>query len=401
MSYKSLSRLVVAGMLCAVAAGAQRRVLVVDSQNRPGTHFTAIQPALDAADHGDIVVVRTGAYAQGFVTDKGVALLAEPGTHVDRPVRIEGVPAGATFTLQNVRIGGFQHEPKIQVGNCAGRVLLENVEALTSLVLFPNEYPTLAVEASTQVVLSRSRLLGIPAVSATNSTLLATDSECHGSNGSVGHGEFVAGAGVRATGSTVVLSRCSLRGGSMNGFRIEIPAHPALVSDGSSWTITGLAGQTIVAGSQPRAAVPAIGGTGTVTIHPALQLVPSGGGPPADPRIALVETPVPSLSAIGGPPGATVTVDLSSTPGDLVVAAVGFLGPPTVFPGLGALWLDPVRGFVVVGAGVQGPTGRFEFGVPTPRAPELSGREFTWQAITAAPTGQALLSNPATYVHGS
>src|SRR5690606_24980203 len=39
MSYKSLSRLVVAGMLCAVAAGAQRRVLVVDSQNRPGTHF--------------------------------------------------------------------------------------------------------------------------------------------------------------------------------------------------------------------------------------------------------------------------------------------------------------------------------------------------------------------------
>jgi hypothetical protein len=387
---------------------AQTRIIVVDAQNRPGTHFTTIQAAVATAAHGDLIAVRAGRYGP-FATDQGVAVLAEPGTLVTGTavpfapaVRIDNLPAGRRFALQNVHLGdAVSMRGGVVATNCGGDILLENVVGRLPGTLNNVSLPLVAADGVGRIVLSRCHLIGTPAVSVARSWLLATDSNFLGADGFAGHGEIAAGIGIRAVDSNVVLSRCTLTGGNVGPAAGSfVSAQPAIDSLRSSWTITALPGAAITAGTEPGRAVSAIAGTGTVVLHPMIQLVPHGGAPPVAPGIALVRVPVPSLSAQGAAPGGWVHVDLFSAPGDVVVLAVGTPGSPTLLPGLGELWLDPARGIVIAAAGVQDQTARFRLAVPVPLSVQLLGAAFSWQGLSAPPAGPARLSNPATYVHG-
>ena len=72
-----LSPVLLAAFALAAALPAQR-TWIVDPYNLPGTHFTTIQAAVDAAATGDIVLVRDRQYPQGFrATGKGLTILGD------------------------------------------------------------------------------------------------------------------------------------------------------------------------------------------------------------------------------------------------------------------------------------------------------------------------------------
>lgn len=140
--------------LLASLAGAQAQI-VVDASG--GGHFTQIQPAIDVARAGDVIVVRAGTYGE-FLLEKGVAIVGEPGSGLTPGsrgpglIRIENVPAGevaavtnlgnqTTFGvsldvracdglvhLEGLRVGGGLGTPRLDVASC-DRVSLHRVEA--------------------------------------------------------------------------------------------------------------------------------------------------------------------------------------------------------------------------------------------------------------------------------
>ena len=57
--------------LCAASSLSAQRTWVVDSARGPGFDFADLQPAFNAARHGDTVIVRKGLYAPA-TTNKGL-----------------------------------------------------------------------------------------------------------------------------------------------------------------------------------------------------------------------------------------------------------------------------------------------------------------------------------------
>ncbi len=98
-------------LLLSLAANAQS-VLVVDLQGGPGSQFTQIQPAIDAAAPNDTIVVRPAvgpAPYRGFRVDKPLRIIGEPGARVGSSatvvplaraaMEVRGIPAGSAVTL--------------------------------------------------------------------------------------------------------------------------------------------------------------------------------------------------------------------------------------------------------------------------------------------------------------
>ena len=57
---------------------ASSKTWIVDDDGGPGVDFTDIQPAIDAAAPGDLIVVRNGDY-NGFILFKDLILAADTG----------------------------------------------------------------------------------------------------------------------------------------------------------------------------------------------------------------------------------------------------------------------------------------------------------------------------------
>src|SRR5262245_60159975 len=129
LPYALLSCVVLAASLSA------QTTWIVDASNGPGTSFTSIQSAVDAAAAGDVILVRTGTYA-GFSVSKGVRILGTPSFTVGSslsftPIQIPGVPANETFVLANAVVAPgvlFVNAPFVSVQNASGHVHLQNVQ---------------------------------------------------------------------------------------------------------------------------------------------------------------------------------------------------------------------------------------------------------------------------------
>jgi hypothetical protein len=91
----------------------QGNVHVVDVSGGPGSDFTSIAAAVDAAAGGDVVLVRAGDYAPDPFDDvadgidlhgKGLTVVAEPGSAVRiGRMEVSGLPAGQFALLQGLR----------------------------------------------------------------------------------------------------------------------------------------------------------------------------------------------------------------------------------------------------------------------------------------------------------
>src|SRR5262245_23875185 len=119
-----------------LASAQNANVLVVDAAGGPGSAFTDIQPAINAAANGDIVLVRSGSYAGFEVQAKSVSIVADAGASVvvnsastikqlgdDQRVEVMGV------TLTPIPQALGQSLLPLDVTSCAGVVWLERVTA--------------------------------------------------------------------------------------------------------------------------------------------------------------------------------------------------------------------------------------------------------------------------------
>lgn len=83
-------------------------VFVVDAAAGPGFDFTDIQPAVDAAGPGDIVLVRDGTYGGFTIDGKGISVVAEQGASVffSAPVTVQACPADEDVLLRGLDVAG-------------------------------------------------------------------------------------------------------------------------------------------------------------------------------------------------------------------------------------------------------------------------------------------------------
>ena len=180
-----------AALLAASALG-QGAVLVVDAAAGP---FTAIQPAIDAAADGDVVLVKAGTYPGFAVFAKGVTITADLGhvVNVNGTISIAYVAATQLVVVRGVRItvpfvpGTFTPSPMLV--NDAGAVWFEDC-----IIIDSNLGPTfsgfqghgVAIDTCASVVFTRCSITG--------------------STGSI------AGEGLHCVSSTVSLHDCTVRG---------------------------------------------------------------------------------------------------------------------------------------------------------------------------------------------
>src|SRR5262245_14278844 len=96
-----ISIVAIAGLLARARAGNAQQVFVVDHSLSPGAFSSQIQPAIDAASSGDVVLVKGDAVFEGFtIAGKGLSVLRHPSEsssfQVFGRVSVAGTPASQT-----------------------------------------------------------------------------------------------------------------------------------------------------------------------------------------------------------------------------------------------------------------------------------------------------------------
>ena len=98
------------------AATALADVILVDQSGAPDADYTDLPPALAAAQHNDLILVRDGSYS-GFSTGKGVRILGiEEGVTVGGEILIDSLEGGRKFAMSLV------FAQNLKVSNCQGHV---------------------------------------------------------------------------------------------------------------------------------------------------------------------------------------------------------------------------------------------------------------------------------------
>ena len=139
-------------------------VWVVDDDGGLGVDFLEIQPAVDAAAEGDLVLVKSGGYQSFTVLGKSLVVTADAGANVSTGA---GFSVRALGPSQQVVVRGIDTqaggENGAEVKNCQGPVWIEDctMRAHSSdQGAFVEPWVGLLVENSTAVTVVRSTALG-------------------------------------------------------------------------------------------------------------------------------------------------------------------------------------------------------------------------------------------------
>lgn len=146
-------------LACIVALGAPASAFQVVHVVQPGA-AAAIQAAVDAASDGDVVLVHAGAYGSVRITNKSLALVADPaGSVTVDDLTIDTISSARTCTVSGLRTIGYQlpERASIRVLACDGPVLLEDVIAQPT---YQTSAHAAYVTASSAVTFSRCTLEG-------------------------------------------------------------------------------------------------------------------------------------------------------------------------------------------------------------------------------------------------
>ncbi|MEM7203775.1 MAG: hypothetical protein AAF628_26160 [Planctomycetota bacterium] len=368
---------------------------IVDAQSRPGTQFTALQPAFDAASAGDVVIVRDGSY-HGATLDKGLSVLAEPGAVIDqwfvllaepRGLVVQDVPAGEVASVRGLAFGNIvgQTSLYLAVANCAGVVHLEELDVSggsTSL----NEQG-IVISDCAHASLVRCRVVGRSGVWIRRSSVALVDCTVSGypEHPVLPFVPWVGPAsGIDAReGSRVWASHCDLRGGS--GFRS--PGGSGVMLVASELWLTGDENSLVSGAGSSYQSGWAIGGDGTATYDPIVPLVFN-----IQPTVTATATDVPALRVGAAVRGQSWDGDLRGPAGRPYAVALALPGAPLGTP-WGLLWLNPTL-LLIANSGVLDAGGTATWSLPVPDA---QGVSVTWQAAVGT-TGGLRLSNPTTSV---
>jgi hypothetical protein len=193
-----------------VSAPARAGVIIVDAAAQRG--FTEIQPAIDAASHGDTILVKSGSYGGFTIDGKGLTVVGDAGPLpiVAGAVVIQNLAQGRTLVLARIQVTGDRSisgpppfDQTLLVDNCAGAVRFVESE-------FHGFDATESVAGGSAVVLSLSEDVAFGGCK-----LLGGDGHSGGTNCVVGAAGTVGGMALRSLdASKLALYDCTLVGGA-------------------------------------------------------------------------------------------------------------------------------------------------------------------------------------------
>lgn len=186
----------------------------VDVSNGPGTNFTDLPPAVAAAQNGDIILMRAGAYSSVTISNLAVTIQGVIGlttiTNVTGPaVRVDSQPVGTTTTLSGLLLFG-EHG----IACDAARLVLLDVHA------------------------SGAASFAFAGLFAIDSEVHATRCSFHGSDSTMGFPTLVyGGSGAMIySGSKLFADQCSFLGGNVSYYSQGTSAGgTGLVVEGDAW----------------------------------------------------------------------------------------------------------------------------------------------------------------------
>jgi hypothetical protein len=425
----------------------------------PNADFAQVQPAIDVAQDGDVILVRDGTY-ESFRLDKGVIVRGSPGFSIPndaKPVEIMNITAGRKGGVAGMTfLAGWLSPARLNVHHCAGEVVLSEITvrataapdswppfgpfpdgnavsilhcdnvAITELIVAQGTQPTTGSNAQ-------------PALSIDGSRVRIDGSSVLGSNGSDGiYNEIsgVAGYGCDAiaatNGSLLIVATTRALGGDGGdseyvGDGIPEPhggdgGDGVLAVDAGS-VILGSEGNTLAGGDGGEAGyagpfggylghggaggngyrggaalisrVTMSGGKGGIGSPDGSDGVPYSGTVTLDPRLPYLVT------SADVNPGGTFAIDVAgSEPGIALLFLAGLGGFLPVYSAVGPpLCAVPGAWFFVFGIGHNDGVNPISLQVPLIDDPILFGLSINAQAaILTDAGGQILLSNSSTRV---
>lgn len=392
---RRLATTLIVGLLAFSPTLLAQRTWIVDRSNGLGTDFTDLQPALDAASHGDTIVVRFGVYYTA-VTNRGVTLLGESsslpptiasgliGTSgIYRAVLVEGLPAGRTFVMRGFGVSGYgvdQHA--IEVRDCAGHVVIANCHVTGATGLAHG----LRISDSADVSVLNS---GLPSgLSLSDSRIWLRDTFVRGAPAQSQLGTVTSYAQPACLGLRAEISVCggSLVGGpGMSGLA---PDEPAMrINDCQTRLATG-SGLFLRTGTNAGTQIAVIvANGGTLDIDPTIPLSVNG-------TATVTRRRVPAMHAAPVPIGSVLSLDLYAVPADAFQMFLGLRADPLALGELGTLWLEPAA-FFLVGSGTLDSFGSTSRGLLVPNDPYFQGVVLGAQALRYGTSGTSL-TDPAT-----
>ena len=122
-----MNALLRAAIVAGLASAAAANTLLVDDDGGPGVDFTDLPPAIQAAQDGDLIFVRAGAYSATTIAGKRLTLIAEAGA------RASLIEVHSVTTAKPVVIVGL--EGSYDVHDSTGTVLLDRVGSLSQMAV--------------------------------------------------------------------------------------------------------------------------------------------------------------------------------------------------------------------------------------------------------------------------
>jgi hypothetical protein len=387
MKLFSRSLVALAGLaLASSSVHAQGQLWVVDKAGGPGSDFTEIQPAIDAAADGDTVLVKPWAGTYGAYTIDGKGLVVS--SYNSSPPVAQSFAVRNLASAQDVSVRGMIVSFAVIEQN-AGPVWLEDMRVGSPVFgsCFTSAGPTgpgLLIDTSAAVVATRCAFFGTPtelgtaAVDAASSSLYLFESTARGGMPFTGPGA----PGVSVTDSFLFASGCEVTGGC-----------------GSSSLCGGFGGGPAlerVGGSTPQLLGTVLtGGEGGCS----LEFPPCGGcGPDGEPSIGGYELVAgyarDYVLASPAPGGQTTTLAYTGKPGDFVFSLIGLSQAALYLPNLAGALVVPIPPLLIAHGPADG-AGQLNTVVPLPLLPP--GIEaFTVYAQSAAVSsvGAAVLGAP-------
>ncbi|MEM7204056.1 MAG: hypothetical protein AAF628_27590 [Planctomycetota bacterium] len=364
--------LVCLGLLVAAAPAQETHIV------GPGGQFSEIDPAIDAAQPGDIILVRARSY-DNFTVDKPVRLLGDPGATIAGPgfhalgpaFTVRDIPAGEVAIIRGLDMptSGGLVASSATVINCAGLVHLEN--------MLMSDSSSFRATDCAQVTVHECAL-GYATVD--NSVVAFTDSSALG----------ILGLAEGAPALDILSGRVVIAGGSYTGGAGFFGSGgPAIRVQGGRLVLTGDAGTAVAAGTgltpTPTAAIDVL--AGELILDPTPTLTPAAGGPPVRTAAGatFIQRVVPALDVAVA--GRTMTTSVRAASSSLAVVIASPIAPPLPLPGMD-LWLS--FSHIVIAQGTIPPTG---LRVDSISLPTLSAG--TTSPVQAVVLGAGLsLSNP-------
>ena len=327
----------------AARVGAQQ-VFVVAPSPGPGVFSTTIQPAVNAAVDGDIVLVKAGTYGGFNMFHKGITVSAEAGAAVSTTaIHVETPPAGTRLVLRGLTVvpSAGATTAAVTLNGCPGPVWIERCtlqgvggafKGSNGIGLHALNSPSVVVESS--VVRGAQTFMvptiaGASAIEAYNSKLYVHDCEIVGGDANPSPFGLASpgGAGISTYRSLLYVSGSTVHGG--NGASVVAPG----VNGGNGGPGLSMFGDSFALATTFTGGAGGAGGLGGSAGSPGLPVQIQAGTfttLPGSARHFATESPVRELAvsnfSLTGAPGEIAAVIASPEP-DLGFLFTPFSGP--------------------------------------------------------------------------